>query len=281
MTSDLADARDAARRDAEEAVRRAGVTVRPLRGPADCVAGAELLAGIWGTSVEASPLNGDVLTSLVHSGNCVLGAIGADGSMVGLAAGMGGGMGSDCLYSLIAGVVSGHAGRGVGLALKQAQRWWTVERGGTRMVWTYDPLVRRNAHFNLNRLGARVAEYLPDFYPPMHDALNRDDLTDRLAIEWDLLRPAPGDGGTVGDARVLLDSTADGEPVPLAGRPAGTELAVRIPADVEAMRRVDPDRAMRWRLAVREALHGAATDGYHPYRITADGCYVLDRDATI
>lgn len=53
------------------------------------------------------------------------------------------------------------------------------------------PLVRRNAYFNLVKLGARATDYLPDCYGPMHDGLNRGEASDRLFVEWDLLSPPP------------------------------------------------------------------------------------------
>src|SRR6185436_9536941 len=59
--------------------------------------------------------------------------------------------------------------------------------GVETMFWTFDPLVARNAHFNLNRLGARIAEYIPNFYGSntgsiLHGALP----TDRFVAEWQL-----------------------------------------------------------------------------------------------
>ena len=45
--------------------------------------------------------------------------------------------------------------RGLGRRLKLYQRSLVAELGVTRMLWTYDPLVARNAHLNLNALGAR------------------------------------------------------------------------------------------------------------------------------
>jgi predicted GNAT superfamily acetyltransferase len=269
-------------------MRRAGVTVRPLHTSDECVEGAALLANIWGTSLESSPLSGDLLTSLIHAGGCVLGATDADDRLVGLTVGVAGAPQSDRVYSLIAGVDPGHAGRGIGMALKQTQRVWAIERGATQMVWTYDPLVRRNAHFNLNRLGAHTTGYLPDFYPPMHDALNRSDLTDRLTVVWDLLRPKPGEAGAAPQGYRLLEADEAGEPQPCSGKGSeggagveggegGQPLLVWIPPDIEATRRSDPALAMRWRLAVREALRSTSEAGYHPYRITADGFYLLSR----
>nr|WP_277349618.1 GNAT family N-acetyltransferase [Planosporangium thailandense] len=272
----MTSARDAAERDAREGMRRAGVTVRPLHSAGDCVAAATLLAAIWGTAVESSPLQSDLLTSLGHAGGCVLGAVDTDGTIVGVAVGVGGAPQSDRLYSLIAGVHADHAGRGVGLALKQTQRLWALERGATTMAWTYDPLVRRNAHFNLNRLGASAVEYVPDFYPPMHDAVNRSDLTDRLTVVWDLVAPTPGDGGNLRHERRLLEPADDGGPRAEDGED-GDALAVWIPPDIEGMRRGDPVLAMRWRLAVRDALGGAFQAGFRARRITTDGYYILTR----
>ena len=43
------------------------------------------------------------------------------------------------------------------------------------MTWTFDPLVSRNARFNLTKLGAHAVEYLPDFYGAMEDGINSND----------------------------------------------------------------------------------------------------------
>ena len=64
------------------------------------------------------------------------------------------------------------AGRSVGFALKLHQRAWALLRGVSEIAWTFDPLVSRNAYFNLVKLAARAGEYLPNFYGAMHDAIN-------------------------------------------------------------------------------------------------------------
>ena len=74
----------------------------------------------------------------------------------------------------------------MGFALKLHQRAWCLDRGITLMEWTYDPLVARNAYFNLSKLGATVAEYLPDFYGVMGDGINRFDESDRILVHWPL-----------------------------------------------------------------------------------------------
>ncbi|MGW0516055.1 GNAT family N-acetyltransferase [Crossiella sp. NPDC003009] len=253
----------------------AGVTVRELRTTEECVAAEALLAEVWGTPPHAPPIPADLLTSLLHSGGCVLGAFAGE-AVVGLTVGVGGAPGSDSLYSMVAAVAATHAGRGIGLALKQTQRLWALDRGAATMVWTFDPLVRRNAHFNLNRLGARVTDYRKDFYPPMNDLVNRADHTDRLVVTWHLNDPVPLAAPDDSGPRVL-DQDAQGEPL-VTGAPADPVLLAWVPPDIETMRREDPAKARRWRLASRTVLARGWTAGYRPAGITADGCYLLRQE---
>src|SRR3712207_7442617 len=62
---------------------------------------------------------------------------------------------------------------------KLHQRAWAIARGVHEVAWTFDPLVARNAWFNLTKLGARATEYLPNFYGPMDDGINGADESDR------------------------------------------------------------------------------------------------------
>jgi predicted GNAT superfamily acetyltransferase len=274
VTFEPTAAADRARGEADSAAAKASVAVRQLADRDECADGSALLARIWGTQLESAPFTGDVLTSLLHAGGCVLGAF--DGpSMIGLTVGIAGAPKTDELYSMIAGVDAGHAGRGVGLALKLAQRVWALEHGATSMVWTFDPLIRRNAHFNINRLGARIEQYLPDFYPPMHDALNRADLTDRLVAVWDLLAPRLR-GPDPADATVVLRADDDSEPVRSAT--AGTAWLVGTPRDIEAIRVQDATLARRWRMSIREVMQDAQRSGHHITGFTESGQYVLEQE---
>ena len=84
-------------------------------------------------------------------------------------------------------VWSGHFGsHGVGFALKQHQRAWGLDRDLSEMTWTFDPLVSRNARFNLTKLGAHASEYAVDFYGPMMGEMNANDQSDRLVAVWPL-----------------------------------------------------------------------------------------------
>ena len=74
----------------------------------------------------------------------------------------------------------------MGFALKLHQRAWALSRDVTTITWTFDPLVCRNAYFNVAKLAATPAEYLPDFYGEMDDVINGSDDSDRLLVHWPL-----------------------------------------------------------------------------------------------
>ena len=70
--------------------------------------------------------------------------------------------------------------------LKLFQRDEALGRGIRLIVWTFDPLELRNAHFNLNKLGAIGREYKPNLYGLTTSPLHRGLPTDRLVAEWQL-----------------------------------------------------------------------------------------------
>ena len=261
--------------EAEQAAARAGVRVLPLDTLAAVRDAAELFARVWKTDAATPPLAAEVMRAVEHAGGYVVGAY-ADDVLVGASSGF---LGMDLahrpvLHSHISGVLQ--QGRGVGVALKLHQRCWALQRGITAITWTFDPLVRRNAWFNLVKLGATGVEYLPDFYGPMSDGVNGGESSDRLFTRWDLTTPARGPL-EVADATLLLDDV-DGEPHPLAPPPADSaSLTLRLPADIESMRTSAPATATAWRLAVRRALVPAFADGFTVRGMTSDACLVLGR----
>jgi predicted GNAT superfamily acetyltransferase len=278
VQTDLVADAEACARGAADAHR---LTVAELHDPADQHAAADLLCRVWGAASPDQLINASTLRALAHSGNYVVGAW-RGGALVGVAVAF---FGTGHLHSHITGVDRSGQGAGVGYALKQHQRAWALARGIPAVCWTYDPLVRRNAYFNLHKLGASAREYLPDFYGAMDDGINTGDTTDRLYVTWDLAGPravaaARGEGPPpdVAGAAVVLDR--DGEE-PAAGRsPSGVRALVAMPTDIEALRARDLPAALRWRYAVREALTGAFAAGYAIADATRDGYYVLERGGT-
>src|ERR687886_297223 len=88
------------------------------------------------------------------------------------------------LHSHITGVAPTDAHRGIGFALKLHQRAWALARGVRLVVWTFDPLVARNAWFNLAKLGALPTAYLESFYGAMSDGINAGEESDRVLVDW-------------------------------------------------------------------------------------------------
>jgi predicted GNAT superfamily acetyltransferase len=90
------------------------------------------------------------------------------------------------LHSHMTGVHSEYRDRGVGRMLKLFQRNEALGRNIRQILWTFDPLELRNAHFNLNRLGAICRRYQPNLYGLTTSPLHRGLQTDRLLAEWHL-----------------------------------------------------------------------------------------------
>jgi predicted GNAT superfamily acetyltransferase len=173
---------------ADVAARAAGVSVRELTAIADLNGVVDLLGAIW-RRTESPPVTVELLRAFTKVGNYVAGAF-DDGRLVGACVGFFHGPTGGTLHSHIAGVAPVAAGRSIGFALKQHQRAWALLRGVPEIAWTFDPLVARNAHFNLVKLAARPVAYLPDFYGPLPDAINRGEASDRLLLSWRLRDPA-------------------------------------------------------------------------------------------
>lgn len=258
--------------DASASAARAGVRILPLETLEGVQQAAALFALIWRSDPATPPLTAEVMRAVEHAGGYAVGAY--DGNrLVGASSGFLGLSGSGpVLHSHISGVTE--PGRGIGLALKLHQKAWALERGIPSITWTFDPLVRRNAWFNLSKLGATGVEYLVDFYGPMADGVNGGESSDRLFTRWDLTsRPAPLE---VQDALVLLEDR-DGSPAPEPSAVGAEQLLVALPEDVEQLRTSRPAVARSWRLAVREALVPAFADGYLARGITRDGLLLLAR----
>jgi len=224
---------------------------------------AELFATIWGRPGEP-PIDSSTLRALSHSGNYVAAAYSGNRMVGGLIGWLGGRPPDDLhLHSHVLGVLPDSEAHGVGFQLKQHQRTWCMDLGVASIEWTYDPLVRRNAHFNLVKLGADAVEYLVNFYGSMDDGINTGEESDRVLVRWNLQSEKAA-------------AAAAGRPHEL-GPDAGA-LLVPVPGDIVAIRRDDPELARRWRHQLREALGGAMSRGYRVTGFSRAFEYVLSRD---
>lgn len=263
---------------AEAAARRSGTRVEEVEDMTALRVTARLFEDVWGRNSEGVPFGSEALRSLVHAGGAVTAAYDAStGSIVGAAVLVLGGDSST--YSLVAAAAPGATDRGIGFALKLRQRRWALERGRRVMRWTFDPLVSRNARFNLSKLGAGAGEYLESFYGRMDDALNGADAADRLVAEWRLDSPA----AVAATERTVAEVS---EPVRGEVRALGPDgLAahvvsgpcawIRAPRDIVALRRGHPAQASQWRDVVRAAFVESFAAGLAADAMTRTGWYRL------
>jgi len=229
------------------------ITIRTISERDEFLAHDALMQGVWG--VPASLVTVEMLSAISHSGGYVSAAF-AHEQMVGASVGfLADHHGERALHSHITGVVGTMRHAGIGRAIKLHQRQWAAERGLGWITWTFDPLVRRNAWFNIALLGADVEAYLPSFYGAMTDAINAGDESDRLLIAWDVQAAPP-------------DRPRDGSDL-------ADVLLVPTPSDIVALRRDDPAAVATWRFNTREALTAALDGGQRVLGFTRDGAYVI------
>ena len=151
-------------------------------------------------------------------------------------------------------------GAHLGERLKLYQRDLVRAIGVETMHWTFDPLVARNAHLNLTRLGARAVEYVPDMYgsntgSPAHGGLP----TDRVVVAWDLSQSVTAVERPSGAGMLVNPVAADGLPA-LNGLLDAPVVHIAVPRDVEG----EPtERRAVWRLVTREAFASYLARGYH------------------
>jgi len=206
-------------------------TIRHLEGAAELDACVALQHAIWGPSFrEAVPRT--ILLIAQKMGGVVAGAFEGD-RMIGFVFGLTGVRnGALAHWSDMLAVDAARRDHGVGRALKAFQREAVVALGVRQMYWTYDPLIARNAHFNLNRLGAEVEDYVIDMYGTTGSLLHGGMPTDRFVVRWQ------------------LDTTA-GPPAPR----RSDDCYVQIPV-------ADAGLTAEWRARTRVAFTEAFADGY-------------------
>lgn len=259
------------------------MTFRELTGFDELMACEAIEQEVWGLP-ERELLPASHLVAAVHAGGVLIGAFdGAKliGFVYGFPAHRPEWQPSLGQHSHMVAVLPAYRGQGVGRRLKWLQRAWCLRRGITWMTWTFDPLQAKNAKLNLEHLGAVGLEYRINEYGAMSGRLNAGLPSDRLLALWRLdapevialehLRRPPPDH----DGLWLLNNEAN-EPRlhPLEANAKALRLAV--PPDITRLLAEQPELALRWRLALREALLSALSRGFQATRF-ASGSYLLTR----
>lgn len=231
-----------------------------LNTPEDFERATDLEIEVWGLSPrDALPPN--LLTAVTHNSGVLVGAS-IDDRLIGIAFGfMSERNGHKVLWSHLTGVLKAYQGRGIGEGLKYAQRQWASEHNYDQIRWTFDPLQRGNANFNLSRLGTTADTYHINLYGVMNDAINAGIPSDRIEACWDLRRPPPALPLVDASTPIALCIDQDGSPITHTVSGAETFLA-EIPENLAAMKATSGNLALAWRLALREILLNAFQQGY-------------------
>jgi predicted GNAT superfamily acetyltransferase len=260
-------------------------TIAPLETIEQFNTCEQLQLAIW-ESQPGEVIPSHMLITFQRHGGLVLGAFDPDGQMIGLSIGFLGLTAGDqplaghaawqhCSHEL--GVVRAWRDRGVGYQLKLAQREWVLSQGLDLVTWTYDPLEVANGSLNIGKLGALCRCYLRNLYGTMADGLNAGLPSDRFEVAWQIrserVRQRLRDGWQRPSLAVLLEAgvpianpaqDSDGGP-PRPGtllRPQGPSVLIEIPANFQALKKLDLGLARGWRAHSREALEACFAAGY-------------------
>ncbi len=168
-------------------------------------------------------------------------------------------------WSELMGVMPDYRNQGLGRQMKLKQRELCLAAGVAHIEWSYDPMVARNAHFNINRLGVDVIDYIPDFYLSTGSKIHTLKM-DRTIADWNL--DSPGVIERINarialvpahDAAIINNPDGSTELDPIA---AGTTVRVEIPTDIWAVADDDHDAADAWQSGVRTAFTSAMAGGF-------------------
>jgi predicted GNAT superfamily acetyltransferase len=251
-------------------------TIRILDTPQQMDEVEALQRLVWpGSETDVIPAH--MLLAAIHNGGLLLGAFVQD-QLVGILFGFPGFYTTPDgprlkHHSHILGVRQDWNDKGIGYSLKRAQ-WQLVRKQGIdRITWTYDPLLSRNAHLNISRLGAVCKTYIRSEYGEMRDELNIGLPSDRFKLDWWLnsrrvehrLSRGSRPSLTVSHYRAAgaVFFKARSKPGSLLQPPAisssleGKLLLVEIPSDFLSLKVAHMKLAQSWRECTRQFFENA------------------------
>lgn len=253
------------------------IKIRPIKSLVDLRKCHEIQRITWGyTDLMVFPYT--QLISAAHNGGVLLGAY--DGAnLVGFLFGYLGMSGAKLyLFSQRMGVLPQYQNQGIGVLLKLAQRDQMLRQGIDLIVWTYDPLLGKNAVLNIEKLGGFVRHYARNIYGTVQNPLQVGLSTDRFLLEWELMSTHVRARIRDHAPRPLAKDWLSENKYPLANyiawdgtipRPIATELEltedtllVQIPPDLNLIKRTDLSIARGWRESTRDIFETYFRLGY-------------------
>ena len=251
------------------------IEIRQLSGNEEYLACVRLQEETWGENF-AERVPASILMVNQKIGGVSAGAFDEHGRLVGFVFGMTGIKdGKPVHWSDMLAVRPEYRDQGLGRRLKLFQRDYVLALGVETIYWTYDPLVARNAHLNLNKLGADIEEYVENMYPSEDSVLHRGLGMDRFIVAWHIrsekVRRAL-EGKPVFSLQnpesfpvVNTRMSETGLPEPLADIPAFPDdriVRVEIPEDIHHAKDLFPEAGRLWRKCTRDSFLHYFQNGY-------------------
>ena len=118
--------------------------------------------------------------------------------------------------------------------------------------------MRRNAWFNMVKLGASVTNYYQNFYGELDDGINAGEQSDRVLGRWQ------------------VSATGEPQPCEVVAEREG-DIVIATPSDIELIRKTSKAEAQTWRAQQRAAFEESIADGYSVRGLNAEYSYVLSR----
>jgi predicted GNAT superfamily acetyltransferase len=155
--------------------------------------------------------------------------------------------GDKAFYSHMTAVDPEYQGTGIGARIKWAQRKRSLELGVRSIKWTFEPVKARNAYFNLEKLGAVVREYEPNFYGTDYTSGEEKIglASDRLFAEWEL------------ESEKVTELASGNEYI----EHARIAREISIPADWPGLVRSDARAAVAEQVRIKYEFEAAFADG--------------------
>jgi predicted GNAT superfamily acetyltransferase len=196
--------------------------------------------------IEISPVRHLIVTK--SAGGFILGAFAGE-QLVGFVLSVPAFLrGKKAFYSHMTAVKDEYQSYGIGSRLKWAQRERALSEGVKYIKWTFEPWKARNAHFNLEKLGAVIREIHENFYGIDYATAGDKKIglaSDRLFAEWDL-------------ESKKVQTLAAGEKYSEFRIPA---RMISVVADWSALVKSDPVDAVNEQLRIRKEFQDAFADG--------------------
>ena len=236
------------------------ILIRELTTISDQNMGLDLFDAVWPIVGGGRQIPQNLMQAQVHNGAYFVGAFRGD-EILGATFGFIGITGGTHLHSHMSAVLPQSRDLGLGALMKRHQFSWARERGIPFITWTFDPLVQKNAAFNISKLGVKIETYYPDFYGSMNDSVNAGDASDRIMAKWNVSAvtpPAP----------------------PIFSDLPPKAISISIPEDIVAMRARSAEEAMHERLRVRMQFLEAFDNGFKVIGFSKRAGYILSKETT-